>query len=52
MVGNGNGRLTSDIEDELAKVASSEEDLLGLDHADKNGRNGWGRSGGGEIKIR
>lgn len=39
-------------DDVLADVAAEPEDLLGLDHPDKNGRNGWGRSNGPEIRIR
>ncbi len=40
------------IDDVLSDIASESEDLLGLDHPDKNGRNGWGRSNGPEIRIR
>ena len=40
-----------DIEDILADVASESDDVLGLDHVDKNSRT-WGRSGGPEIRIK
>lgn len=39
------------IEDILADVASESDDVLGLDHVDKNSRT-WGRSGGPEIRIK
>ncbi|CAZ81196.1 unnamed protein product [Tuber melanosporum] len=38
-------------EDILADVASEPDDVLGLDHVDKNSR-AWGRTGGPEIRIK
>jgi len=40
-------------DDILSDVATEADDMLGLDHIDKNGRGtGWGRSGGPEIRIK
>ncbi|KAI5780859.1 hypothetical protein EDC01DRAFT_257890 [Geopyxis carbonaria] len=38
-------------EDVLYDMMTDSDDLLGLDHVDKNGRNGWGRNGP-EIRIK
>jgi len=39
-------------DDVLYDIIEDSEDLLGLDHVDRNGRNGWGRVGGPEIRIK
>lgn len=40
------------IDDVLYDLAEDDGDMLGLDHVDRNGRNGWGRVGGPEIRIK
>lgn len=45
--------LTLRIDDILSDVATDTDDMIGLDHPDKNGRGmGSGRSGGPEIRIK
>ncbi|KAF8540340.1 hypothetical protein BDD12DRAFT_734829 [Trichophaea hybrida] len=39
-------------DDTLYDCIDDSEDLLGLDHVDRNSRNGWGRVGGPEIRIK
>jgi len=39
-------------DDVLYEIADDENDFLGLDHVDRNGRNGWGRVGAPEIRIK
>jgi ubiquitin carboxyl-terminal hydrolase 7 len=39
-------------EDIIYDISDEGECLLGLDHVDRNGRNGWGRAGGPEIRIK
>ena len=49
--GNGNLHICW-ADDILYDLWEDDEDLLGLDHVDRNTRNGWGRGGGPEIRIR
>ncbi|KAH8146865.1 uncharacterized protein LAJ45_09239 [Morchella importuna] len=39
-------------DDILSDIASDSDDMLGLDHPDKNSRGNWGRAGGPEIRIK